>query len=43
MARLVDRALRLGCSDLIQASRRSGIYSLSYLTTALLWPGAREP
>ena len=40
MARLVARALRLGRSALIQTSSRSEIYGLSYLTAALLWPGA---
>ncbi len=43
MARLVDRALGLGCSDLIQTSSRSEICGLSYLAVALLWSGAREP
>jgi len=40
MARLVARALRLGRSTLIQTSSSPETYCLSYLTAALLWPGA---
>lgn len=42
MARLVARALRLGRSALMQVGAYGGYgrYRLSYLTPALIWPGA---
>lgn len=38
MARLVARALRLGRSALIQTGSTQGLYRLSYLAPALIWP-----
>ncbi|HEY9819291.1 MAG TPA: helicase C-terminal domain-containing protein [Candidatus Sericytochromatia bacterium] len=39
MARLVARALRLGRSALIQTGSIHSSYRLSYLASALIWPG----